>query len=282
MQSVVADSFDTTTLIGSKLGLSTLLPGEIIEEPELTLNSYLGIATNENTLNGETPKLQYFGIGIGGSYNADDGILVSAYNPSRTDMNLYHMIPIRCRPVDEDLTDAERAKYRLRTKKILNDGNEYYLYYLKVLDFDAEVKLKKINMSTGAESNYNLSKEFLDPIPKKPDTSVTIETNDTSIVAYRDATVEVSAEEVLEYINIQYNGDTRYARISEIGFFTGVERNILIDVQQGNQLVQKNYKEAVYVQLYNHATWLGTSLSSEGMSIESTFQITSTGSISEA
>lgn len=282
MQSIVADSFDTTTLIGSKLGLSLLLPVATTEEPELTLNSYLGIATDVNTLDGAIPKIKYFGIGIGGSYNADDTILVSAYNPERTDMNLYRLIPIRCRPVDEDLSESERKKYRLRIKKILNDNKEYYLYYLKVLDFDDEVKFKKINVTTGSEENYNLSREYMDPTPSKPDTSTTVEVENTSIVAYCEATVQVDATEVLEYINVQYEGDTRYARISEIGFFTGVDKIVTGSVQQGNQAVAVQYTEAVYVQLYNHATWLGTSLSSEGMSIDSTFQITSTGSISEA
>lgn len=282
MQSIVADSFDTTTLLGSQLGLSVLLPVPFTEHPELTLNNHLNIATNYNTLNGEVPKLQYFGVGISGSYNADDSILVSAYNPARTDMNLYRLIPIRCRPVDEDLTDSERAKYRLRQRKTLADGNEYFLYYLKVLNFDDGVKFKTINTSTGAEDTYELSKEYLEPKPTKPNTSATIETSNTSIVAYCEATVDINASEVLEYINIAYNGDTRYARISEIGFFTGVDREITGSVIQNNQTVGINYTEACYVQLYNHATWLGTSLSSEGMSISSTFQITSTGSISEA
>ena len=145
MQSIVADSFDTTSLLGSQLGLSVLLPVAVEEHPELTLNNHLNIAVNANTLNGEVPKLRYFGVGIGGSYNADDSILVSAYNPARTDMNLYRLIPIRCRPVDEDLSDSERSKYRLRQRKTLADGNEYFLYYLKVLNYDEGVKFKSMN-----------------------------------------------------------------------------------------------------------------------------------------
>ncbi|MDY2698236.1 MAG: hypothetical protein SOV61_01635 [Lachnospiraceae bacterium] len=282
MQSIAADSFDTTTLVGSSLGLSTLLPVTVTERPELTLNSYFGIASEYNTLDGNIPKLRYFGVGIGGSYNADDAILVSAYNPDRTDMNLYRLIPIRCRPVDEDLSDLERKKYRLRLRKTMNDGNDYYLYYLKVLDFDDEVKFKKIDITSGAESAYELSKEFLDPVPQKPGTSTTIETADTSIVAYCDAKVTVDAKEVLEYINVAFNGDTRYARISEIGFFTGVDKVIPGTTMNGSSVVNIQYTESCYTQLYNHATWLGTSLSSEGLSIESVFQITSTGSISES
>jgi len=282
MQSVIADSFDTTSLLGSQLGLSVLLPVTVTEQPELTLNNYYNIATQYNTLNGEVPKLRYFGVGIKGCYNADDGILSSAYNPERTDMNLYQLIPIRCRPVDEDLSDSERAKYRLRLRKTLTDGNEYFLYYLKVLNFNEGVRFKSINTNTGAEDTYELSTEYLNPKPKKPNTNVTIETAATSIVAYCEANVEISGKEVLEYINVAYNGDTRYAKISEIGFFTGVDREVPGSVVSNNQSVAINYTEACYTQLYNHATWLGTALSSEDMTIQSTFQITSNGSIAEA
>ena len=282
MQSIIADSFDTTSLLGSQLGLSVLLPVTTTEQPELTLNNYYNIATQYNTLNGEVPKLRYFGVGIKGCYNADDGILSSAYNPERTDMNLYQLIPIRCRPVDEDLSDSERSKYRLRLRKTLTDGNEYFLYYLKVLNFDEGVRFKSVNTSTGAEDTYELSTEYLDPKPKKPNTNVTIETSATSIVAYCEANVEISGKEVLEYINVAYNGDTRYAKISEIGFFTGIDREVPGSVVSNNQSVAINYTEACYTQLYNHATWLGTALSSEDMTIQSTFQITSNGRIAEA
>ena len=282
MQSIIADSFDTTSLLGSQLGLSVLLPVTTTEQPELTLNNYYNIATQYNTLNGEVPKLRYFGVGIKGCYNADDGILSSAYNPERTDMNLYQPIPIRCRPVDEDLSDSERSKYRLRLRKTLTDGNEYFLYYLKVLNFDEGVRFKSVNTSTGAEDTYELSTEYLDPKPKKPNTNVTIETSATSIVAYCEANVEISGKEVLEYINVAQNGDTRYAKISEIGFFTGIDREVPGSVVSNNQSVAINYTEACYTQLYNHATWLGTALSSEDMTIQSTFQITSNGSIAEA
>lgn len=282
MQSIIADSFDTTSLLGSQLGLSVLLPVTTTEQPELTLNNYYNIATQYNTLNGEVPKLRYFGVGIKGCYNADDGILSSAYNPERTDMNLYQLIPIRCRPVDEDLSDSERSKYRLRLRKTLTDGNEYFLYYLKVLNFNEGVRFKSVNTNTGAEDTYELSTEYLDPKPKKPNTNVTIETSATSIVAYCEANVEISGKEVLEYINVAYNGDTRYAKISEIGFFTGIDREVPGSVVSNNQSVAINYTEACYTQLYNHATWLGTALSSEDMTIQSTFQITSNGSIAEA
>ena len=274
MQNTVTDSFDVTSLLGSKLGLSLLLPINSTKDTQFTLNHLLNIFPDSTGDEGETPKLRYFGVGINGCYNADDTSLHSAYNPKRTDMNLYSLIPIRCRPVDEDLTAAERANYRLRVKKTLNDGNEYYLYYLKVLNFTStEIKFKRVSPLTGKEEGYELSDAYLNPTPEKPNTDTTVETSASSVIAYCDATITLEASEILEYITIQYNGDTRYAKISELGFFTGIDSEVS---KYGD-----TYKEALYVQLYNHVTWLGANLTREGMSFESTFQITSNGSIAE-
>ena len=244
MQNVISDSFDVTTLLGSKLGLSLLLPFEIETQSQYTLNHLFNVFPSEQ-LNGETPRLKYFGVGIRGCYNADDGILQSAYNPKRTDMNLYSLIPIRCRR-----------------------------YYLKKLNFTStSVKYKRVNITTGREEAFELSNSYLNPTPERPNTDTTIETNANSIIAYAEATVNIAADEVLEYIKLAYNGDTRYAKISELGFFTGVD----VEVTAGGT----TYLESIQTQLYNHVTWLGTNLTREGMEFESTFQINSNGSISD-
>lgn len=275
MQSIVADSFDVTTLQGSALGLALNFPVSFKAQHETTLNNALSIFPNYNIAGLSLPKVRYYGVGITGCFNADDGILVSAYNPNRLNMNLYGLIPLRCRPVDEDLTDEERKQYRLRQKKIIG-SDEYYLYYLKALQFETEIQYKRINNATGKEEAYTLDPSFLNPVPEKPNTSSTIVSGDTSIVAYISAKVEVEASEVLEYIRLFYNGDTRYARISELGFFSGIDVNVQGTNYQGGAI---SYTEAIYTQLYNHSTWTGTPLTHEGMKLDSTFEITSAGNI---
>lgn len=272
MPAVISDSFDVTTLLGSHLGLSSLLPVQFEIQHEYTLNNHLNVFPNEEFTS--MPKLRYFGVGIQGCYNADDGILVSAYNPQRTNMNLFHPIPLRCRPVDEDLTEAERAQYRLRQRTTIN-GNEYFCYYLKLLDFADQIKFKRVNPLTGREEDYELNSTYLDPTPEKPNTDTTIVTDTSQIVAYCEARVTVEAAEVLEYINAMY-GDPRYARISEIGFFTGVDKEVSSITSQG---VAINYTESIYTMLYNHLTNTGIPLTSSGMSIDSTFEITSRGCV---
>lgn len=273
---MAADSFDTTTLLGSHLNLSTLLPVDFNTFKECTLNTYFNVFPNESF--NTTPKLQYFGIGNRGCYNVDDEILTSAYNPARTNMNLYNLLPIRCRPVDEDLTDAERASYRMRVRKTLQDGNDYFLYYLKVMEYVDGIKFKRFNPITGKEEPYELNTENLEPKPQKPKTSTIVTAEDTSVIAYCTANITIEAKEVLEYIRIAYEGDTRYARISEAGFFTGVDKTVNGTSGQGAPIT---YKESIYTMLYNHHTWTGHSLTREEFAFKSQFDITSNGSISE-
>lgn len=272
---VISDSFNVTTLLGSHLGLTNLLPVEAVSanpQRDFTLNNKYGIAPTEEF--STSPKLKYFGIGIGGCYNADDGILSSAYNPSRANMDLFNPIPVRFRPWDEDLSDSERANYRLRQRVDLN-GNTYFAYWLKVLNFDNEVKFKTIDPLTGRENEYQLSSTNLRPKPVKPVGDTTVSTDVSQIVAYCEAKVTLEASEVLEYINAKY-GDPRYARISEIGFYTGVDKII---TGEGYNSVTVNYTESIYTQLYNHLTNTGIPLTNSGMSIDTTFEITSRGCV---
>jgi hypothetical protein len=277
MQSIVSDSFSTPTLLGSQLGLQAILPIAFNTQKEFTLNSQLGIFPNQDPQS--MPKLRYFCVGTKGAYNTDDEDGSSAYDPKRTEMNLYNLIPIRCRPVDDDLTDAERAKYRLRTRAKLNDGNEYFLYYAKALEFSGEIQTKKVNSLTGEETAYELSAENLSPTPVKTSTSTLAESIDSEIVSYYDTAIRIEAKEILEYINVVYGGDTRKAKISEIGLLTG-------DDQEVSGLTTNNvaitYTEAIYTQLYNKICMLAYPLTRPSDVYLDNFQITSSGAISRA
>lgn len=273
MQNKVADSFSVGTLIGSGLNLSALLPIDFTEQREFTLNNDLNIFPNEPFE--VRPKLRYFGVGIRGAYNADDGILSSAYNPSKLNMNLFTPIPLRCRPIDEDLTDAERAQYRLRKRQTIK-GEEYFLYYLKNLEFISNVKYKRINPD-GTEEAYELDPSNLHPEPVKPQTNMTLLSSQATIVAYCEARVSVTADEVMEYISAAYDGDTRYAKISELGFYTGVDKEVSGTTGQN---VAITYTEAIYTMLQTHTTNLGFPLTNSASRLESVFEISSEGAIS--
>lgn len=273
MQTINSDSFNVTSLLGSQLGLATILPVSYPVQREFTLNNHLNIVPNQDF--SETPKLRYFGVGINGCYNVDDGNLVAAYNPSRTDMNLYNLVPIRCVPMENDLSAVERKKYRLRQLKTMPDGNQYYLYYLKVLEWSNDITYAQINSTDNTEIPYELDPSNLSPKPSKPDSNSFTISSTSSIIAYYQANLTLTSDELLEYISLKYNGDTRYSRVSEIGFFTGVDT----EVSSSANTTPITYTEAVYTQLYNHLTISGIPLTKSGMKINAPFRITSTGII---
>ena len=274
-QSTISDRYDTVTLLGSEIGLASILPVDFTLRQEYTLNADLNIFPNEEIT--VRPKLRYYGVGINGCYNVDDSILSAAYNPQRMNMNLYHRIPFRCVPIDEDLTDEEREKYRLRQRKTIN-GQEYFLYWLKVIDYTGDIQFKRINPADGSEEAYELDPSYLHPTPVKPSTNLTLIKSQVNVIAYTTAVLTIEASEVLEYIKAYYEGDTRYAKISEIGFYTGVDKEVTGLTAQNTAF---NYTEAIYTMLYDHATWQGTPLSHEPDKIESVYQICSNGAITE-
>lgn len=270
MESIITDSYTVTTLLGSATMLSKLIPGEYNQRKEFSINTLLNFFPDKDMT--YEPKLMYFGIGIGGAYNADDEYLRSAYKPDRRNMGLFKPIPLRCRPIDEDITEAERAKYRFRVRENI-DGEDKWCYYAKKLKFNNGIAFKRFSVS-GKEEPYELDAQNLTPKPTKPKDSDMVKSDSSSIVAYCEAELDIAAGEVLEYIRAKYKGDTRYAVISELGLFTGSDEQV-----EGvtDQNVPITYNEAIGAQLFSHTTWVGTALTSEGMTMRSNFMITSTG-----
>lgn len=214
------------------------------------------------------PRIQYFGIGIKGFVNADDGILATPYKPNNKELDLYQPIPIRCVPVDEDLSTAERANYRMRVRKTIN-GAAYFCYYLKCMTVvDNTVQITQTNPTTNQQTPYTFSPSDLTPTPTLPSTSGEQSSDAlTANVSYRLG-LEVLGSEFLEAINIMYNGDLRYAKISEIGIYSGTDMT-----QQGYDAdnVPFNYTESIYSQLCFKICNIGTAMVSSSAVLQRTF-----------
>lgn len=205
----------------------------------------------------QLPRIQYFGLGIKGFVNADDGILATPYTPSNKELDLYEPIPIRCVPADEDLSAAERANYRLRVRKTVNNI-PYFFYYLKKLTtIDNTVKITQTNPITNQQEPYTFSAADLTPVPAIPATSG----EQSGEVATANISFRVGMEylgsEVLEAINVLYGGDMRYAKISEIGLYSGQDQQVTgYDVNN----VPFQYTESVFTQLCYKICNIGTAV----------------------
>ncbi len=270
-----ATEFSTKTLLGSKIELVSVLPVAMSVDLRSTLNSLHNVlASDEPTA---MPRLRYFGVGIGGAYNADDNIRRRAGKPERTDMGLYEHIPFRCVPVDEDISTAERKNYRIRVRRTIH-GAEYFCYYLKLISFTGGPEFVRINPADGSESPYELDPENLTPKITKTTTSGPINSVVQEISTNVKCNIFVTGSEILEYIGVMYGGDTSYAMLSEIGFFTGDEKQTTGTDGQG---VSITYTESIYTQLFNKCTWIGTSMTTPSSTLSKTFVLSPSNTLTE-
>lgn len=209
------------------------------------------------------PAIGYFGIGIGGCYNVDSGNLSQPYPVLTTNMDLYTPIPFRCVPIEQDLTPLERASYRMRVQKTIN-GSAYFLYYLKTITYNqTTVRLTATDPVTALQSPYTLDYTNLNPTKPTVSTLGTITSTATEVNASVTSTLLLTGAEVTEAINVLYAGDLRYAKISEIGLYSGQDQSFT------NGSV--TYTEAMLAQLNMQYTWLGDHYSNPARS--SSYQI---------
>lgn len=271
MSTPIATEYSTDTIKGMYNQFHAMLGSRMPYEyqPKTTLNYKYNCfpaeigngGTYSNVPNG-TPAIAYFGVGIRGFYNitADDEIspLSQPYRPKATELDLYHPIPIRCIPKAYDLTDSERAKYRLRTEVTI-DGKTYVCYWLKTLEFGDKINIIQID-GTGAETDYDTNSNIetnLTPTPSAP-TTPDVVTGSSKVVIAAEVICEISGEEILEAINVMYHGDLRRAKISEWGIYSGGDATAQFTDNNGTK---HDYTEALYVQLAAKRCTTGVDLS---------------------
>jgi hypothetical protein len=258
METINITSHATRSLMSGKLSLAQMLPIDFVEDMNTTLNYKYNVVPTLKPQN--PPKVRYFGIGIGGRYIADDAALTAAFKSKITDMDLYRPIPFRLVPIDEDLSAAERANYRMRVRMTIRD-TEYYAYYLKLIEFTNTISLVRVNPATFEEEPYEIDPSNLTPIGVRPSTSGTTSATLQEIKAVVRAKVQFTGAEVTEAINVLYNGDLRYAVVSELGLYSGEDQLISGSTAVGSTI---SYLESIYTQLVIKNTWNGSDMSLSG------------------
>lgn len=139
---------EVPTQTTTNTGYGNLIMKCIATRQSFTLPQYSTLNERYNVLaaesigrkNGADFELKYFGVGIRGSNCIGQNSLgvskmkVNQHQP--IDMNLFTAIPFICRPIDEDLNNIQRGKYRMRVVMNGYDGNSYVFYFLKLINFD--------------------------------------------------------------------------------------------------------------------------------------------------
>jgi hypothetical protein len=233
----------------------------------MTINSKEGIFADEVPNN--DPKIFIFGVGNNGFKNIDDLNASAPYEVENKNADLFNRIPIRLVPVEEDLDDIERSKYRGRVRKTIN-GEDYFAYYFKLIEFPDPVLIVEVDPTTGEETIIDtLDPNNLNPIPEATTNIGVIETGKI-INTYITGDIEITGEEIFEVINILYEGDPLKAILSEIGLYSGEDKEVS-GLSSGGSTIQ--YDESIYTQLCYHYTNLGFSFENTSSVMKKRFRI---------
>ena len=273
-ETVLRSSGVTTTILGVLNQFHAFTNLRYTAMHETTLNHKYGVLNDvAYQIPKYAPTLKYFGIGTRGYQNIDLQQSALPYPGDARCMDLYSPIPIRCvlkSKLDELLPLEQRSKYRMK-KEITVDGNVYVCFYLKLIEFKDTVEIVKKD-ADGTVTPYPLAPDtWLTPIP--PDLNQiggNINTNINRIVVRATGSCRVEHDEIMEAVTVLHNGDMDYARISEIGYYTGYD----VVFYKGNDIDNPSSEtipdsgpfeyEAAYVQLAKHHCFRGSELYTKG------------------
>lgn len=243
----------TRTIYSAHLSTCKLLNKPFTILPNSTLNQKYSLYQDEVPNSNEYPKLGYIGIGNkGSSYEVTSTgyVLTTPVPHSPRHASLYNQIPFLIRPIDDDISSTERAKYRLRVPISLNN-NTYIAYYLRTLDLTSVTPVVQIrNVNNGVITTNTFTPTTGDLAPVAPNLN-NINLNDPSgdyLVSTALVNFTLSATDITnirEACQLLY-GDQRYAVINEIVLVTGVDK-ILSGIAGSNGSI--NYTETIAAQV---------------------------------
>ncbi|MNO14075.1 hypothetical protein D3C76_37160 [compost metagenome] len=243
------------TQLSNYLQVSNFLGTQFEKKPNTTLNQKFDVQANAAVQPGMIPTLKGFTIGIGGhtyTMGANQIPLSQVIDHSSGDAGLYKHLPFVIRPMNDDLTTGERAKYFLR--KIINvDNVNMIAYYGKRLNLAGVVpKMTKrtvVDDQTVIE-DYEYTEANLSPVPPSIPNTGAVTTSNEYLATSALVPMPFTEKDVAELYNVAevLFGDRRMAIISEFGFVTGIDADVSINTSAG----AVNFKEVIAGQITAH------------------------------
>lgn len=218
-----------------------------------TLNELLTIQAKVYPASEVYPRLRYMAIGNGGHTFSVSNDGVGAPDPTQhiaTNSGLFKPIPFVMREINNDLSEAERAKYALRREETHNN-RRYYAYYLKRMDATGvRPKLEYLRIRNGV-SKYDAfipDSSNLNPVPQPLSPEGVNTTNGDFISTTAKMPLDLNQVDMTELRNVGMVlwGQENRAIISEIALCTGVDKMVNAPTG-GNATVPFN--EAIGVQI---------------------------------
>lgn len=250
----------TRTVYGAYIQ-SCLLLGIPPTYPEhSTLNEKLGIQSGVLPTADQFPRLRYYTVGNRGHQLVVGANGIPKPEPVQhraTDAALYGHMPLVLRPVSNDLTAGERAKYALRREET-HEGVRYAAYYLRRLDMTNVVpsmEYKVVSGGTEQTSPFVPNSSNLNPTPPQVNNTGVNLTSGDYVSASARLSLSISEAEASELLNVAkvIYDDEGYAIISEIGLCTGVDKVVQVTSSAGGTF---NFNEAIGVQIASHVDGL--------------------------
>ena len=243
------------TIYGSELQAAQFFGIPYAIRPFTTLNEKLGIQASAVVPVNSYPTCKYFSIGRGGhsmTLGEDNQPLIVENQHKSSDASTFIPMPFVLRQLDNDLTQAERAKYALRSTTKVNDV-DYIAYWLRRIDMSAvatSLQYRKNENGVVTVTAFTPTADNLSPVP--PDiatTGVNVITGDYLAVVAK-LNLSMDAAEIEELVNVAQvlKGSDRYAVISEIGLCTGFDKTITVSTGGSSSF---NFLEAIGVQISN-------------------------------
>lgn len=220
-----------------------------------TLNERLGILAGVAPPTGKVPQAGWICIGNQGHRPVVDGL--NSWNTGRQHLpshgGPFEMMPFVLRPINNDLTQAERKKYGLRKIEEYG-GKQYIAYYLKKVDMTTSRPAMVIIDKTGGVTSFRPfvpTTSDLSPTPTDLAPEETQTANGNQLGVRQVITVILTAAEiemVLDACRIMYDNASR-AVLSEIGMVAGVEY-VTNGTSTGGGVVE--YTEVISAQVVSH------------------------------
>ena len=173
----------------------------------------------------------FFCIGNGGHAVVSGPVggipLVNAIAHRSTDAGLYHMIPFAIRPVTNDFTALERARYCLR--KIIDIGGTLYaVYYGRFIDLSgASPDMTLVTSVNGNDIVTSFVPTVNNLRPTPPTAGSQPQGNFANVATTTTITLTALETTALKEACLLLYGDENYAIVSEIVLCHGVRKPVV-------------------------------------------------------
>lgn len=191
-----------------------------------------------------------------GSRPGVDGIALPTVNDHlATDACLYGLLPLATRPLDDDLSEAERSRYCLRKVEPNDQGINVINYYGFRIPMDNrtltvnKTLIERDDSGNVTETPFVPSNDNLFPeIPDLPPGEAIVASR-TSVRVNAIVDVTLSEEVITEFVEavkLKYDGVENYAIASEFGLCLGTDRMVEVESSTGTI----NFNESIGTQAY--------------------------------